>query len=30
VQRVPRLPDAAHDVPLWGVVTEHGIYGCGR
>jgi 5-formyltetrahydrofolate cyclo-ligase len=27
VQRVPRLSDAAHDVPLWGIVTERGIYG---
>jgi len=27
VQRVSRLSDAAHDVPLWGIVTERGIYG---
>lgn len=27
VQRTPRLSDAAHDVPLWGIVTERGIYG---
>ncbi len=27
VQRVPRLAEAAHDVPLWGIVTESGIYG---
>jgi 5-formyltetrahydrofolate cyclo-ligase len=27
VQRVERLADAAHDVPLWGIVTELGIYG---
>jgi 5-formyltetrahydrofolate cyclo-ligase len=27
LQRVPRLYDAAHDVPLWGIVTERGIYG---
>ena len=27
VQRVERLADAAHDVPLWGIVTERGIYG---
>jgi 5-formyltetrahydrofolate cyclo-ligase len=27
VQRVPHLPVEAHDVPLWGVVTERGIYG---
>ncbi len=27
VQRVDRLAIAAHDVPLWGVVTERGIYG---
>ncbi len=27
VQRVDRLAEAAHDVPLWGVVTERGIYG---
>jgi 5-formyltetrahydrofolate cyclo-ligase len=27
VQRVPELRDAAHDVPLWGIVTERGIYG---
>jgi 5-formyltetrahydrofolate cyclo-ligase len=26
VQRVPGLTEAAHDVPLWGVVTERGIY----
>jgi 5-formyltetrahydrofolate cyclo-ligase len=25
-QRVARLPAAAHDVPLWGVVTERGFY----
>jgi 5-formyltetrahydrofolate cyclo-ligase len=28
VQRVPQLRDSAHDVPLWGIVTERGIYGC--
>jgi 5-formyltetrahydrofolate cyclo-ligase len=27
VQRVERLAEAEHDVPLWGVVTERGIYG---
>jgi 5-formyltetrahydrofolate cyclo-ligase len=27
VQCVPRLAEAAHDVPLWGIVTERGIYG---
>ncbi len=27
VQRVPRLLEAAHDIPLWGIVTERGIYG---
>lgn len=27
VQRVDRLAEATHDVPLWGVVTERGIYG---
>ena len=27
VQRVDRLAEAAHDVPLWGVATERGIYG---
>lgn len=27
VQRVERLPVQAHDLPLWGVVTERGIYG---
>jgi 5-formyltetrahydrofolate cyclo-ligase len=27
VQRVDRLVEAAHDVPLWGVVTERGIFG---
>lgn len=27
VQRIDRLAEAAHDVPLWGVVTERGIYG---
>ena len=27
VQRVDRLAGAAHDVPLWGIVTELGIYG---
>jgi 5-formyltetrahydrofolate cyclo-ligase len=27
VQRLDRLVAAAHDVPLWGVVTERGIYG---
>ena len=26
-QRIERLADAAHDVPLWGIVTERGIYG---
>ena len=26
-QRVERLADATHDVPLWGIVTERGIYG---
>lgn len=28
VQKLPRLTEAAHDVPLWGVVTERGVYGC--
>ncbi len=27
LQRVPRLPADRHDVPLWGIVTEHGVYG---
>jgi 5-formyltetrahydrofolate cyclo-ligase len=27
VQRVPHLAEAAHDVPLWGIVTERGAYG---
>lgn len=27
LQRAERLPVQAHDVPLWGVVTERGIYG---
>lgn len=27
LQRIPQLHDAAHDVPLWGIVTELGIYG---
>ncbi len=27
VQRIPRLGSAPHDVPLWAVVTERGIYG---
>jgi 5-formyltetrahydrofolate cyclo-ligase len=27
VQRVERIAEADHDVQLWGVVTEHGIYG---
>lgn len=27
LQRVDRLPVQAHDVPLWGVVTERGVYG---
>jgi 5-formyltetrahydrofolate cyclo-ligase len=27
VQKLPRLAVAGHDVPLWGVVTERGIYG---
>jgi 5-formyltetrahydrofolate cyclo-ligase len=26
-QRMERFAEAAHDVPLWGVVTERGIYG---
>ena len=26
-QRLPRLAEAAHDVQLHGVVTEHGVYG---
>lgn len=26
-QRVDRLPVQLHDVPLWGVVTERGVYG---
>lgn len=30
VQRVPQLREEAHDVPLWGIVTERGIYGCNR
>ncbi len=27
LQRVDRLPAKAHDLPLWGVVTERGTYG---
>jgi 5-formyltetrahydrofolate cyclo-ligase len=27
VQRVERFAEQAHDVPLWGVVTERGTYG---
>jgi 5-formyltetrahydrofolate cyclo-ligase len=27
VQRVARLAEAGHDVRLWGIVTERGIYG---
>ena len=27
VQRIERFAEAPHDVPLWGVVTERGIYG---
>jgi 5-formyltetrahydrofolate cyclo-ligase len=27
VQKLPRFAEAGHDVPLWGVVTERGIYG---
>ncbi len=27
VRRVERLAEAAHDVPLWGVVTERAVYG---
>jgi 5-formyltetrahydrofolate cyclo-ligase len=27
VQRVERLAEADHDVQLWGVVTERGVYG---
>lgn len=27
VQRVDHLPVRAQDLPLWGVVTERGIYG---
>jgi 5-formyltetrahydrofolate cyclo-ligase len=27
VQRLPRFAAAGHDVPLWGVVTERGVYG---
>ena len=27
VQRVERLAANTHDVPLWGIVTERGIYG---
>jgi 5-formyltetrahydrofolate cyclo-ligase len=27
VQKLPRLAAAGHDVPLWGVVTERGVYG---
>jgi 5-formyltetrahydrofolate cyclo-ligase len=31
LQRVERLPVAAHDVPLWGILTERGFYrGGGR
>jgi 5-formyltetrahydrofolate cyclo-ligase len=26
-QRVERIPAAGHDVPLWAVVTERGVYG---
>jgi 5-formyltetrahydrofolate cyclo-ligase len=27
VQRIDRLSEAAHDVQLWGIVTDRGIYG---
>ncbi len=27
VQRLEHFADVDHDVPLWGVVTERGIYG---
>jgi 5-formyltetrahydrofolate cyclo-ligase len=27
VQRIDRFAEQAHDVPLWGVVTENGTYG---
>ncbi|MGQ0429573.1 MAG: 5-formyltetrahydrofolate cyclo-ligase [Gammaproteobacteria bacterium] len=27
LQRVPQLPADAHDLPLWGIVTERGVYG---
>ncbi|MGQ0383108.1 MAG: 5-formyltetrahydrofolate cyclo-ligase [Gammaproteobacteria bacterium] len=27
LQRVPHLPADAHDVPLWGIVTERRVYG---
>ena len=27
VQRLERLPPMPHDVPLWGVVSERGVYG---
>ena len=27
LQRVPNLPPKPRDVPLWGIVTEHGIHG---
>ncbi len=30
VQRLERLPPMAHDVPLWGVVTERAVYGQAR
>ena len=26
-QRIARLAEAPHDVPLWGVVTERAVYG---
>ena len=26
-QRLERLPPMPHDVPLWGVITEHAVYG---
>jgi 5-formyltetrahydrofolate cyclo-ligase len=29
VQRLDRLPAQPHDVPLWRIVTERGVYGRG-
>jgi 5-formyltetrahydrofolate cyclo-ligase len=27
IQRLERLPPQPHDVPLWRIVTEQGVYG---